>query len=135
MPALDHLAAFLDLDQHLITSAATASPAKATTTSDAVLRKAIGKVSRAESDEFLYRLLQGEPGLNFALRHRLRAELRGSDQPTGGGRTSAELFSGAKGAKRQDAERKAAESEKRRIAALEKLAKTKTRPGRPLRRS
>ena len=124
MPALDHLAAFLDLDQHLITSAATASPAKATTTSDAVLRKAIGKVSRAESDEFLYRLLQGEPGLNFALRHRLRAELRGSDQPAGGGRTAAELLTGAKRAKRQDAERKAAEAEKRRIAALEKLAKT-----------
>jgi len=124
VPALDQLVAFLDLDQHLITSAAAASPAKATTTSDAALRKAIGQLSRAESDEFLYRLLQGEPGLNFALRHRLRAELRGSDQPAGGGRTAAELLTGAKRAKRQDAERKAAEAEKHRIAALEKLAKT-----------
>jgi len=123
-PALDHFAAFFDLDPHLITSAAVASPAKAEVLSNAAMRKAIGKLSRQESDNFLFRLLQGEAGLGFALRHRLQAELKAPAQTAGGGRTAAQLFAGAKRAKREDAERKAAEAEKRRIAALEKLAKT-----------
>jgi hypothetical protein len=72
----------------------------------------------------LSRLLDGEPGLNFALRRRLQAEFKELPRPAGGGRTAAELFAGAKRAKRQDADRKAVEAEKRRTAALEKLAKS-----------
>jgi hypothetical protein len=121
-PALKRFAGFFDLDPHLITSAAAASPAKAATTSDAALKGAIGKLSRAECDDFLLRLLQGEAGLGFTLRHRLQVELKAPPQPAGGGRTAAVLFAGAKRAKRQDAERKAAEAEKRRIAELKKLA-------------
>ena len=123
-PVLDHFAAFFDLDPHLITSAAAASPAKADTVSNAALRKAIGTLTRPESDDFLFRLLQGEAGLGFALRHRLQSELKAPAQTEGGRRTATQLFAGAKRAKRQDAERKAAEAEKHRIAALEKLAKT-----------
>ena len=123
-PALHRFASFFDLDPHLVTSAAAASPAKTTTNSDAALRRAIGKLSRGESDDFLSRLLEGESGLNFALKRRLQAELKDLSRPAGSGRTADELFAGAKRAKRQAAERKAAEAEKRRIAALEKLAKS-----------
>lgn len=121
-PALRRFAGFFDLDPHLIKSAAAASPAKAATVSDAALRKAIGTLSRKECDDYLLRLLQGEAGLGFTLRHRLQSALKALPQPASGGRTADELFAGAKRAKRQEAERKAAEAEKRRIAALEKLA-------------
>ena len=69
-------------------------------------------------------MLAGEAGLGFTLRRRLQAELEVAPRPAGGGRTAAELFAGATRAKHQAAERKAVADEKRRIAALEKLAKT-----------
>ena len=122
-PALWRFASFLGLDPNLIKSAAKASQAEPITVSDGALRQAIAKLSRGEADEFLLRLLQGEAGLGLALRHRLQTELNLPPTPTGGGgRTAKELFAGAKRAKQQDAERKAAEAEKRRIAALEALA-------------
>ncbi|MCC6187830.1 MAG: hypothetical protein IT318_02255 [Anaerolineales bacterium] len=121
-PALRHFADFFHLDPHLIKSAAAASPAQAATVSDAALRKAIRTLTRAEGDDYLLRLLQGETGLSHTLRRRLQSEVKAPLRPAGGGRTAEELFSGARRAKRQDAERKAAEAEKRRIAALEKLA-------------
>jgi len=121
-PALQRFAGFFDLDPHLVKSAAVASPAKAATVSDATLRKAIGTLSRKECDDYLLRLLQGEAGLGFSLRHRLQGELKAPLRPASGGRTADDLFAGAKREKRQAAERKAAEAEKRRIATLEKLA-------------
>ena len=121
-PALQRFAGFFDLDPHLIKSAAETSPAKAATVSNAALRKAIGTLSRKECDDYLLRLLQGEAGLGFTFRHRLQSALKAPPQPASDGRTAEELFTGAKRAKRQDAERKAAADEKRRIAALEKLA-------------
>jgi len=122
-PALRRFAKFIDLDPHLITSAAAASPAQAPAPSDAALRQALGKLSRAEADDFLLRLLQGEAGLSLALKHRLQSELPAQIQRAGGGgRTAAELFAGAQDAQRQAAERQAVEAEQRRIAALQQLA-------------
>ena len=122
-PALQRFARFFDLDPHLIKSAAAASPAKPTTVPEAALRRAIGKLSREECDDFLLRLLQGEAGLGFTLRHRLQTELKAPPKSAGGQRTADDLFEGADRIKREDAERKAAEAERRRIAELQELAK------------
>ncbi len=123
-PALHHFAKFFDLDPHLIKSAAAASPAQAPKISEAALRQAIGKLSRVDADDFLLRLLDGEAGLAFALRHRLQAEMKAPPRPAGGGRTAEALFAAAEQIKRDEAAQRAAVAEKRRIAELEKLAQT-----------
>jgi len=124
-PALHQFAKFFDLDPHLIKSAAAASPAEAPKISEAALRQAIGKLPRAEADDFLLRLLGGEAGLAFALRHRLQPDMQAPPRAAGGGgRTAESLFAAAEQIKRDEAKQKAAAAEKRRIAELEKLAKT-----------
>lgn len=72
------------------------SPAKGAAVSDASLRNAIGTLPRAECDDYLLRLLQGEAGLGFTLRDRLHSVLKAPPQPASGGRTAGELFAGAK---------------------------------------
>jgi hypothetical protein len=123
-PALHHFAKFFDLDPHLIKSAAAASPAQSPKLSESALRQAIEKLSRAEADDFLVRLLSGEAGLTFALRHRLQAEMKAPTKAAGGGRTAKSLLAAAEQIKRGEAAQKAAAAEKRRIADLEKLAQT-----------
>ncbi|MCC7359024.1 MAG: hypothetical protein IT317_06085 [Anaerolineales bacterium] len=123
-PALHQLAKFIDLDPHLIKSAAAASPAQAPKLSEAALRRAIGNLPRGEADDFLLRLLGGEAGLAHALRRRLQADLLAPPTADGGGRTIESLLAAAEQIKRDEAKQKAAAAEKRRIADLEKLAQT-----------
>jgi hypothetical protein len=123
-PALHQFAKFFDIDPHHIKSAAKASPAQAPKISEAALRQAIGKLPRAEADDFLLRLLQGDPGLAHTLRHRLQSDTKAPPRAVGGGRTAEALFAAAEQIKRDEAAKKAAAAEKRRIADLQKLATT-----------
>ncbi len=70
------------------------------------------------------RLLNGEAGLAHTLRRRLQADLQAPPTVAGGGRTIESLLAAAELIKRDAAKQKAAASEKRRIADLEKLAQT-----------
>lgn len=123
-PALQRLAQFFDIDEHLIQAAAAASPDRTAGVTDAALRQAISRLSRDECDEFLVRLAHGEAGLGLSLRHRLLSDLKPLRQPAPGRqRTAAELMEAAEQLQHAEAERKAIEAEERRMADLQKLAR------------
>jgi hypothetical protein len=123
-PALQRLAQFFDIDPPLIESAASASPTKAEAVSDQVLQQAIARLTREESEEFLFRLAQGEAGLGLALKHKLRTTLKASPAPEASRRRSVrQLLKAARQLKEQEQQRQAEEAEKRRIEELKKLAK------------
>jgi len=123
-PALQRLAQFFDIDPHLIESAASASPAKAEAVSDQALQQAIARLTREESDEFLFRLAKDEAGLGLALKHKLRTTLKASPAPEDSRRRSVrQLLKAAWQLKEQEQQRQADEAEKRRIEELKKLAK------------
>lgn len=118
---LVEFAAFLGLGEHLIQAAAQASaPLRPVPPTDPSL---IGRLPRAEADDFLRRLANDEPHLALALNRRLQ-ELAGtaSALPLEGNRTWRDLAATA-AALRLEAERQAQrEAEAKRVEDLRKLA-------------
>ena len=76
---LNRLARFLEIDPHLLKAAAAASD-DPSSTPDAALRAAVGRLTRSECDDFLWRLAQGEPRLTLTFQHRLQ-DLIGAPTP------------------------------------------------------
>jgi hypothetical protein len=123
-PALQQFAQFFEIDRHLIQSAALASGAKPAEVSDSALQKAITRLTRAECEEFLFRLVKGEAGLGLALKRKLRGMVKASLVPEVTRRRSVrQLLQAAQRLKRQEKQRQAEEAEQRRIEELKQLAK------------
>ena len=123
-PALATLAEIFDLDEHLITAAAQASPDLGKTVTDTQLQAAIPQLTRAECDDFLWRLLYTEPHLARAFKQRLQ-ELVGLPVGTGavsGQRTFDALVEISERLGREAAERQRQEAEQKRRQYLLNLA-------------
>jgi hypothetical protein len=123
-PALKRFAEFFDIDRHQIQAAAAASPTETATASDEALRKAIRGLPREECDSFLFRLLTGESGLNLALKHRLKGQLKVADAPASIARRTANAIRlAADELVAAEAIRKSVEAEERRVDQLRQLGK------------
>lgn len=114
---------FLDLDPHLVKAAAEASP-DLQPASTKPLEKAIPRLSRGESDEFLLQVLKNEPRTRITLRKRLE-ELAGITPPelVDGQRTVGKLIRKAGQLERETRRREKEEAEQKRIEDLLKLAR------------
>jgi len=122
-PGLGHLTAplqlfadFFEIDPHLIAAAAQHSPRP--TPSD--LRSPLSQLTRAEADEFLAQIADGEPGAVTALKKRLRvlAPARPEQPP----RTLAELFAAADQQKAAFLRRQAAQQRRQHETEMQALA-------------
>lgn len=121
--SLQAFAEFFEIDPHLISAAAVSSK-KGESSLEPDLESAIGKLSRAESDDHLLQIVRGEPGAVLSLKKRL-TQLSGGKPPSQSRstRTAGTLFEQAKKVE-MEAKRKAREeAERKRTQRLEKLAK------------
>ncbi|HEY4491860.1 MAG TPA: hypothetical protein VI958_07640, partial [Acidobacteriota bacterium] len=120
--SLQALAEFFEIDPHLISAAAAASKnAESTTGPD--LEAAIAKLTRAESDTHLLRIVRGEPGAVLSLKKHL-SQLSGGKPPSQSHstRTAGQLFEQAEKVEREAKRKAQEEAERKRIQRLEKLA-------------
>lgn len=110
----------VELDPHLVTAAAKASPSREPLPEEKLYR-AIAQLSRGECVDYMRRLLQGEPQLAMALRTRLQ-QLAGVRQtiPTGQ-RTVEDLLADAEEERQMEEAARAREAERKRLAELEAL--------------
>ncbi len=123
-PALQQFAQFFEIDPHLIQSAAMASGAKPAEVSDNVLQQALTRLTRAECEAFLFRLVKGEAGLGLALKHKLQGLVKAAPAPDSPRRRNVrQLVQAAQRLKRQEKQRQAEAAEQRRIEELKQLAK------------
>ena len=122
--SLQAFADFFEIDPHLISAAAAASP-KGGSAPEIDLKAAIAKLTRAESDALLLQIARGEPGAVLALKKKLTHSI--GEKPSSSSqskRSAEELFEQAERIK-MEAKRKAqAEAERQRIKRLEELART-----------
>jgi hypothetical protein len=124
-PALRRFIDLFEIDEMLVAVAAEQS-GKQREASDEWLRRAIGGLSRGECDAYLLRLARGEPHLGLALKRRLRALAPESPRERSAGasrRTVEQLLMETEWRWEQERRRRAEEAERKRIAALEALAK------------
>ena len=90
-PQLLQLTGFLEIDEHLL-KVASASSADRQSPSEAVLREAITHLPRAEYDDLLWRLVQGELNLGAELRCRLHGMIAAPAQADAPRRTVGDLL-------------------------------------------
>ena len=119
--ALKNFVELVEIDSNLIAVAAKESGEPEVLPEDE-LSQTIGKLSRDECDDYLGRVLRGEPQLAIALRARLR-QLAGLPQfvPTGQ-RTIKQLLADAEREREEGERERAREAERKRLAELEALA-------------
>jgi hypothetical protein len=86
------------------------------------LRRAIAALAPEEKDDFLLRLVQGEPQLSLVLKHRLGMLSAGPQHSSEPRRTVAEILAAAAEMEERRLAAEAAAAEARRIAELEALA-------------
>ncbi len=88
------------------------------------MRQALRRLTRDECEAFLFRLVQGEAGLNLALNHRLKTEMKTGRAPASvARRTADEVFQAAERLSAEETMRTHAQVEERRVAALLQFAK------------
>ena len=122
------LEAFIDafeLNEHLLKVATTASAAKPSL-SEKILKAAITKLERSESDTFLLRLAKGEANLSFELRKRLSQMMEVMQDVITGERTIRQLLESAEQEQKQSERRKLQATEALRVRELEALALRET---------
>ena len=122
-PALHNIVRVFDIDPFLVQAAAEASP-EMRNPLNIDYREWIARLSRAECDDFLTRLAEGDPGVGMALRKRI-GEFLPQDQPlqAAGKRTLAELLERARQLKEAENKRHAEEARMKHIAEMKALAK------------
>lgn len=122
------LQAFIELfglDEHLVAAAAEASGSPLTV-SEADLRRAIGQLSREQSEAWLLRLTQGEPQLTVAFNREL-AKLSDRPQPNPPTRRIiGELFTAAERVEKEAQAQRAVEARARHLQKMESLAVRET---------
>ncbi len=123
-PALATLIEIFDLDEHLISAAAKASPDPGQVVADTRLQAAISQLPRTECDDFLQRLLHNEPQLARAFKQRLQelAGLPAGASAVPGQRTFDELVTISETLVQEEKERKQQEAELMRRQHLLALA-------------
>lgn len=120
-PGLQAFIELFDLDEDLVAAAAEASGSPLTV-SEADLRRAIGQLSREQSEAWLLRLAQGEPQLTVAFNREL-AKLFDRPQPDQPAcRTIGELQAAAERIEKEAEARAAAEARVRHLKKMETLA-------------
>ncbi|MBN1313752.1 MAG: hypothetical protein JXB30_20275 [Anaerolineae bacterium] len=120
-PALQSFVDVFDIDEALVKAAAEASPDIKSTAVD--YHKLIAQMPRAECDDFLARLAEGEAGVAMALRKHLTASLPQSHSPRQEERrTFEELAERAEQLEKVEAQRQAEEARKKHIEEMQKLA-------------
>lgn len=122
-PALHNFMRFFDLDPFLVPAAAEASPDLRPPMA-VNYREWITRLSRAECDNFLTRLTEGDPAVGMALRKRLDEFLPPNkpSQPAGR-RTLGELLQRARQLKEAEKRHQAEEARLKHIAEMKALAK------------
>ncbi|RLC74869.1 MAG: hypothetical protein DRJ03_31210 [Chloroflexi bacterium] len=123
-PALRNFVELFDVDADTLQAAAEQSaPLESRTLTEDDLRQAIETLSPEEKDDFLLRLVQGEPQLSLALKRRLGVLGDSLQYSTGPRRTVSEILAAAAGMAERRRKAKAAAAEAQRIAEMEALAR------------
>jgi len=114
-PSLQNFVQVFSIDPFLVQAAAEASPdIKKTLSLD--YRERISQLSRAECDDFLGRLAEGDPGVGLALRKRLSAHVPQNRAQPAGRRTIQQLLQRAKQLEQAEKERQAEAARQKHIA-------------------
>ena len=120
-PSLQNFVQVFEIDPFLMQAAAEASPdLKQDFFVD--YRELIGRLSRAECDDILVRLAEGEPGAGLALRKRLGGCLHQERPQPPGGRTIQQLLRRAEQLEKAEKERRAQVARQKHIAEMKALA-------------
>ena len=120
-PSLQNFVQVFEIDPFLVQAAAEASPdLKKTLPVD--YRELISRLARAECDDFLIRLAEGDPGVGLALRKRLGAFLPQGRPQTAGRRTIQQLLLRAEELEQAEKERQAEAARQKHIAEMKALA-------------
>ena len=126
-PGLNELSsslnAFIELfgvNEYLVKVAAKSSK-KTRTISDKTWLNAISKLSREECEEFLLRLLKGEPNLGIQFKQKLSQEIATTQSESKSPRDSAELLKAAEQEEKETKQRQKQEAEAKRIEELKQF--------------
>jgi hypothetical protein len=121
-PALQSFVYIFDIDPFLVQAAAEASPdLKQALTAD--YASLVGQLSRAERDEFLTRLAEGEANIGLTLRKRLAAFLPRPERPQAAqARTIQQLLRRAEQINKAEQKRQAEAARQKHIAEMKALA-------------
>ena len=120
-PSLQNFVQVFEIDPFLVQAAAEASPdLKKALSVD--YRELIGRLPRAECDDFLARLAEGDPGVGLALRKRLGAYLPQERPQPVGRRTIQQLLQRAEELETVEKKRQAEAARQKHIAEMKALA-------------
>ena len=120
-PSLQNFIQVFEIDPFLVQAAAEASPdPKKALTMD--YRELIGRLPRAECDDFLARLAEGDPGVGLALCKRLRAFLPHEIPQPSRRRTIQQLLQRAEQLEKAEKKRQAESARQKHIAEMKNLA-------------
>jgi hypothetical protein len=120
-PSLHNFVQIFEIDPFLMQAAAEASPnPKINVAID--YRELIGRLSRAECDDFLMHLTEGDPGVGFALRKRLAAFLPEERLQSEGPRNIQQLLENAAQLEKGEEKRQAEAARQKHIAEMKTLA-------------
>ncbi len=120
-PSLQNFVQVFEIDPFLVQAAAEASPdLKKALSVD--YRELIGRLPRAECDDFLARLAEGDPGVGLALRKRLGAFLPQERPQPAGRRTIQQLIQRAEQLEKAEKKRQAEAARQKHIAEMKALA-------------
>ncbi len=123
-PALHDFVELFDVDADTLQAAAEHSaPLKLRTFTEDDLRRAIEALAPEDKDNFLLRVVQGEPQLSLVLKRQLGLLGDGTQRSTGPRRTVSEILAAAAEMTERRRRAEAAAAETRRIAELEALAR------------
>lgn len=123
-PSLQNFVQVFEIDPFLVQAAAEASPdLKKALAVD--YRELIGRLPRAECDDFLARLAEGDPGVGLALRKRLGAFLHQEHPQPAGRRTIQQLLQRAEQLEKADKKRRAEAARQKHITEMKALAARK----------
>ncbi len=121
-PSLQALVDFFEIDPFLVSAAAELSPSLSPAQL-ADFSPLISRLTRPECDEFLLKIVNGEPGIVAALRKRLLSAEKPQTVPQTKPRTFRELLKIAENLRKAAAKRHTEEKRKKHIAEMQELAK------------
>ena len=122
--SLQAFADFFEIDRHVISAAAAASPNTVAET-EPDFEAAIAKLTRTECEVYLLHIVRGDPGAVLALKKKLATLSGGKTSSSAQSkRRAAELFEQAEMIEAAANRKAQAEAERQRIQRLEKLAQT-----------
>jgi len=122
-PPLNAFMDFFDINPFLVAAAAELSPNLSSSTQRADFALQISRLTRQESDEFLFKIVNSEPGAVASLRKKLSSFEKPKPSIQSNPRTFGELLEAAERLRRAEAKRQASEERKKHVAEMQELAK------------